>query len=128
MSKGKDYKIEVLMKIVKSKEAIETALQPLIQSALDIAKSHTEIEDSIENIITRYLDTTVPTVISKCIDDFFSEEEIDECIKFFSSPSGRKMLNEDYQKKNQNLLIDTSRDMQKELYQILKPHLPNQTK
>lgn len=123
---GKEYKIEVLMKIVKNKNAVESALKPIIESATDIARVHTEIQDNVKITIKKYLDEIIPSTIAKHINEFFSEEDLNECIKFFTSPAGKKILNQEYHQKNQTSLNDVSREMQKELYQILKPYLPNQ--
>lgn len=123
---GKDYKIEVLMKIVKNKEAVEYALKPIIQSATDISKNNPEIQDNVKNTIKKYLDEIIPSTIAKHIDEFFSEEDLNECINFFASPAGKKILNQEYHQKNQTSLNDISKEMQKELFQILKPYLPNQ--
>lgn len=124
MSKGKDYKIEILMKTVKNREAIETSLRPMLQSAIGISKNNPEIKDIVQSTIDKYLNDTIPSTIRQLIDNFFSEDDLDSCIAFFSSESGKKLLNAEYQQKNQNALMDVSRDMQKELLEILQPYLP----
>jgi hypothetical protein len=107
----KEYLLNLFIKILYNRQEINYTIQ---ENAKVIRTAYSIDDSDFKNILEKYNSEEYCKRLSFIIDKTFSEEELEECIKFFQSIPGKKMINNNhinsFQKIGKGLLLDIEKE------------------